>query len=142
MATLLDPRMVDGSVSLSVTDATITNLQTTTNASDSMLVNNLTAVNNIITNFYVLSTNVDRTFTEEDNSKVFHFDTNATPLTATFPNTLPNGFNVGIMNMGTKTIFIESTPPLNAFSSENSTQYTGMFIYKANDEFFGIGVFE
>jgi len=147
MSTRLNPRMIIRNESLTVSTAILTSLQTETINSTDILTQNLTATNaiidTVITDFTVQNKTTDYTFTEADNSKVFHFDTTTTPsITATFPNTLPNGFNAGIINIGTGTIFVDSDPTLKAFSTENSTQNTGMFIYKTNNEFFGIGVFE
>lgn len=96
-----------------------------------------------ITNFAVSSTTTPVIlFTNETAGKVYHFDTTTTPsFTALFPGELTNGYNVSIVNAGLGSIFLSAATPLNASGSENSTPYSGMFIYKANNELFGVGVF-
>lgn len=110
-------------------------------------VGNATFTGNVISNFTAITTAVSSyVFTDADNSKVFHFDTTTIPeVTATFLLTNINeGFNVGIVNMGLGIVRINSnfTPIINARNPFNSTRYSGMFIYRTNNELFGIGVFE
>jgi len=84
-------------------------------------------------------------FTDSDSGKVFHIDTTLNPeVTANFSVTLNDGFNVSLVNTGTGIIYIASNflTPFNARGDFNSTQHTGMFIYKTNDELYGIGIFE
>jgi hypothetical protein len=84
-------------------------------------------------------------FTDNDSGKVFHIDTTLNPeVTANFSVTLNDGFNVSLVNTGTGIIYVRSNflTPFNARGDFNSTQHTGMFIYKTNEQLFGIGVFE
>jgi hypothetical protein len=101
----------------------------------------------VITNF--TATNIALSsyiFTNSDNSKVFHFDTTTQPvITAIFQNNnINNGFNVGIVNTGTGLIVLSSNfvPTINATNTFNSVQHSGIFVYKINNQLFGIGVFE
>jgi hypothetical protein len=86
------------------------------------------------------------TFTDTDNSKIFHFDTNTQPqITATFlSGNITEGFNVSIINTGTGLITLSSdfTPIINATNPFNSVRYSGMYIYRSNNQLFGVGVFE
>jgi di/tripeptidase len=104
---------------------------------------NLTAYGNVTTNITVLSTTANIVFNDTYNSKIIHLDSTSSPLiTATFPNTISNGFNVSLVNAGTGTIFISAQGGLNAPGTINAIPYTAMFVYKVNNQFFGIGAFE
>lgn len=96
----------------------------------------------VIANYDVVTVTSSRTFTNADNSKVFHFNTTSSSLCAIFPSTLSNGFNVGIINVGTGTVVLSSDVTINAPGTQNSTPYSGMFIYEVNNTFFGVGVFD
>lgn len=104
---------------------------------------NITATNNVVSNFLIQTASNNITFNNGDNSKVYHIDTTTTPIiTAVFPETLPNGFNVSLINVGVGVINLSATPPLNAIGTISSKQYTGVFVYKQNNQFYGIGVLE
>jgi len=121
------------------------NLITTNNfiATNNTSLVNLTATGNITTNFFVITANNNYTFSDADNSKVIHFDTTTTPeISAIFPNTLSNGFNVGLINAGIGVIYLSGQDVINAPGNINSEIYTGMFIYKVNDDLFGVGNLE
>jgi hypothetical protein len=158
--TKLDTKMVETPTEFNT--VTITNLNSTSIANggtintsnivttnrvttNELVTNSLTATN---VNYFVKVTTSNVTFTSNDNSKAYHFNTNSpnTNLIAYFPNSLPNGFNVSVFNIGTGTITLSSdqTAPnyINATGQLNETQYTGFFIYKANNELYGVGVFE
>lgn len=182
-ASILDPRMINGSIPFNISQGTFTSLTatnilttqlestntTTTNANntntvtDTALANSLTATNavvttlstgnvnssnltiygNVITNISVLSANTDIILDDTYNSKIVHIDTTTTPsVTLSLPNTISNGFNVSIVNAGTGTVTISAPDGFNAPGTTNSTSYTGMFVYKVNNQFFGVGVFE
>ena len=164
----LDPRMINPDITLRMTNTqftntTATNLRLTvltgTNVSIANLsaaaaiVTNLTAINTtftnlsvstpVIANYDVTTVTSSKTFTNTDNSKVFHFNTTSSSLCAIFPSaSLTNGFNVGIVNIGTGTVFLSSDVTINAPGTQNSTPYSGMFIYEVNNTFFGVGVFD
>jgi hypothetical protein len=85
------------------------------------------------------------TFAAADTGKIIHINTSVTPeVTINFTASLPEGFNIGVVNTGTGVIYIDSdyTPVIRAKNPFNSTQHTGMFIYKTNNQLYGIGVFE
>jgi hypothetical protein len=134
--------------SLSVIDTFAGNNSTVTNlTANNSVITNLTAVNAIIDNYNFDLKNITSQsyiFLSSDNSKNFHFNTSVNPITGIFPNSLPNGFNVSIINIGTGTVFISSQqqPFIKALGTFNETQYSGMLIYKHNNELFGVGVFE
>lgn len=130
--------------SLSATQGIRTNTLTSTNINTTnLIVTNLTATNNVVTNIFVVTADSSITFTDAYNSKIVHLDTTITPvITASFPKSLKDGFNVGLVNVGTGIIRLSSDDTINAFGNYNSIQYTGMLIYKTNNKFFGIGAFE
>jgi len=104
---------------------------------------NLTAYGNVVTDIVVLSSITDIVFDNSYKSKIIHLDTSITPsISASFPNSLLNGFNVCIINAGTGIIYLSAQSTLNAPGVFNTVPYSGMFIYKVNNQFFGIGAFE
>jgi hypothetical protein len=96
-----------------------------------------------VTNYQVSATTSSNIiFTDTDSGRTFNLNTTTTPaITAQFPGSLSNGFNVSIVNAGTGTIYLSAGSPLNTTGTENSTPFSGIFIYKTNNELFGIGVF-
>lgn len=134
--------------SVNIDFATINNLQASAGSITNLYVKNLTA------DYFVINVNDNYLFTPDDNSKAFHFETTVTSLCAIFPSSLPIGFNVSIYNVSPNSItaiVLSSdgdffTPGTNN-PPQNSTPFTGMFIYKAldlagNPAFFGVGVFD
>lgn len=118
---------------------TVTNYLSTSNVQ----VSALSVSTPVIANYDVITVTSSRTFTNADNSKVFHFNTSSSSLCAIFPSaSLSNGFNVGIVNVGTGTVVLSSDVTINAPGTQNSTPYSGMFIYEVNNTFFGVGVFD
>jgi hypothetical protein len=113
---------------------TVTNYLSTSNVAISSL---------RVTNYQVSATTSSNIiFTDTDSGRAFNFNTTTTPaITAQFPGSLLNGFNVSIVNVGTGSIYLSAGSPLNASGTENNTPYSGMFIYKTNNELFGVGVF-
>jgi hypothetical protein len=123
---------------------------------NSMQVNSVTATNlyvqNLTADYFVITKNTGITFSVNENSKAFHFDTTVGPLSAILPKTLPIGFNVSLYNVGNNTINLSSDGPINTpgNSKINNTPYTGMFIYKAASPdglppegvFYGVGIFD
>lgn len=79
-----------------------------------------------------------KTFTDTDTNKVFHFDTTTESLCAIFPDSLSNGFNVALMNVGTNTIVLSSNS-LKAYGNIVTAQYGGAFVYKKDTDFFAVG---
>lgn len=164
----LDPRMINPEVTLRITNTQFTNTTainlrstalTGTNigvnslSATTAVVTNLTAFNTsfvnlsvttpVIANYDITTVTSSKVFTNADNSKVFHFDTTFTNLCAVFPtNLLSNGFNVGIVNVGTGTIFLSANSTINASGTQNSTPYTGMFLYEIGNTLFGVGAFD
>jgi hypothetical protein len=99
-----------------------------------------------VSDYNVVIVTANKTFTNEDNSKAFHFQTSVIPyLSAIFPtNNLKEGFNVSIFNDGTGVIILSSasSPFINATGTTNATQNTAMFVYKTSNKLYGIGVLE
>lgn len=153
MAKQLDPRMIGTDLPLRV-DNVISNTLSAYNSTlvnvtaENVLVNTLTSTNlvvtnNVTTNFLVSTINTDYTFSDSDNSKIFHFDTTTTPvISALFPGNISNGFNVALVNTGVGAIYLSAGIELNAPGLFNTIQNTGVLIYKHNNNFYGIGVFE
>lgn len=105
--------------------------------------NTLTA-REVVSDTNIINITANKVFNySTDNSKIFNFNTVLGNLSAIFPSTLPNGFNIGITNTGTNTIFVSSTQVNNlcAFSNRNSTRFSGIYIYKADNTLYGIGRF-
>jgi len=129
---------------LTANNITNTNLTTINLTSQNISVDTLDINSNVVSNFLVQSEiTTDYTFSDTDKSKIFHFNTTITPLiTAMFPGDLSNGFNVSIINTGIGAINLSAGLPFNAISEFNTTQHTGVLIYKYNNQFYGIGVFE
>jgi hypothetical protein len=95
-----------------------------------------------VVDFFVDTLNQNTILSVSDNSKAYHCDTSIS-FTVSFPEELPVGFNVSLVNIGTGTLFLSTDSVLNAAGTFNETQYTGVLIYKAdNNQFYGIGVFE
>lgn len=130
------------SINLTATSITVTGA----NISQANISNSV-FTGDIVNNFTVTTiTQTNYIFTSADNSKVFHFDTTTAPsITATFlTNNITEGFNVGITNTGTGVIILSSnfSPVINAPNTFNSVRHSGMFIYRANNQLYGVGVFE
>lgn len=82
--------------------------------------------------------NTNKTFSVSDDCKIFHFNTSTKSLTATFPNSLPDGFNVAVMNTGTNVLRLSATT-LYAVGQGISVQYGAAFVYKENGKIFAVG---
>jgi hypothetical protein len=98
----------------------------------------LTITNNLSTSVFITDLSTTKTFLSSDTCRVFHFDTTTQPLCAVFPNALPNGFNVAIMNTGTNTLRV-SAAQLNSVGVIIGVQYGGAFVYKDNNQLFAVG---
>jgi hypothetical protein len=121
------------------------NLITTNLSSNNITVSSLNIINNTTSNFLIQLEVVspDITFSDSDKSKIFHINTTINPLvTAIFPGDLSDGFNVSLINTGIGAINLSAGLPFNAISQFNTVQHTGVLIYKYNNQFYGIGVFE
>ncbi len=87
----------------------------------------------------VTNISADKTFTDTDTNKVFHFDTTSSALTAFFPGILTNGFNAAIMNTGTNYLHISSNIQYNAVGDKIIDRYSGAYVYKSNSNIFAVG---
>lgn len=88
----------------------------------------------------VTSLTTNRTFSNSDTNKVFHLS-GSTPLSAIFPSSLSDGFNVALMNTGTSTLHLSTNSPYKAIGNVLTDQYAGAYVYKANSEIFAVGGF-
>lgn len=119
---------------ITTTDITVT---------DNTTLVNLTATGNITTNFTIITADSNYTFSDADKSKVIHFDTTTTiEVSAIFPSTLSDGFNVGVINAGIGVIYLSGEDTINSVGDINSEIYTGFFVYKVNGGLFSIGNLE
>lgn len=115
---------------------------------DNITTNKVTSLsatfNSVIADFItpLLSTNLIADYTL-NNGRIYNFNTSSSNLSVILPSVLPNGFNIGITNIGTNTVYISSTQVNNlcAISNRCSTQFSSIFIYKANGSLFGVGKF-
>jgi len=143
--TRLNSKMIEVPADIEGT-LTVLSLNSTDFNTTNAIVTNLTAdnVQFNVSNYEVNLITNDIEFSNNENSKAFHFDTDATStINATFPDELTPGFNVSIFNTGNGTINLFASDLIRASGQSNSTPFTGMFIYKAPDGLlYGIGVFE
>jgi len=98
----------------------------------------LTITNNLSTSVFITDLSTTKTFLSSDTCRVFHFDTTTQSLCAIFPSTLPDGFNVAVMNTGTNNLRL-SAAQLNSVGNVIGAQYGGAFIYKDNSQLFAVG---
>jgi hypothetical protein len=134
---------------LTANTVNITNTLTATSINTNILTANSVNTNTLTAREVISDVNIDniintKTFSySADNSKIFNFNTTSVSISAIFPSSLPNGFNVGITNIGTNTVYISSTQVNNlcATSNKNSTQFSGIYIYKTGNVLYGIGRF-
>jgi hypothetical protein len=87
----------------------------------------------------ITTTSTNITFADTDTNTVFHFDTTSSPLTASFPGILTNGFNAAIMNIGTNYLYISSNIQYNAVGNKLIDRYSGAYVYKSNSNIFAVG---
>jgi len=144
MAITLDPRMIDPEKLLSINNTIVNTSLTATNASSTRLTaTNLTVTNDVVTNFLITTLTNNYILTEADKSKIFHVNTTTTPLiTISLPNSLTNGYNVGLVNIGTGTISLSTNGVLNTPGTSNTAQFTSILLYKTGNQFYGVGTFE
>ena len=119
--------------------------------STNLLVQSLTA-SSISSKYNVAETvSADKTFSNQDSSKAFHFNTGPGSLKAIFPNSLENGFNITILNvdntinqLGSNMLELSATSLINTINSSqtNTITNTGMLIYKYNGKLYGVGTFD
>jgi hypothetical protein len=107
-------------------------------SSTSLITNSVSASESIIP-VTVTNISIDKTFTNADTNKIFHFDTTSAPLTASFPGTLTDGFNAAIMNTGTNYLYISSNIQYNAVGNKLIDRYSGAYVYKSNSNIFAVG---
>jgi hypothetical protein len=118
-------------------------LTTNLTATNNTTLGNLSVTGDVITDFKVITADNDYTFSDADKSKVIHFDTTTTPeISAIFPDSLSDGFNVGLINAGIGVMYLSGENIINAPGISNSQIYTGIFVYKVNGALFGVGSFE
>ena len=89
----------------------------------------------------IISISTDKVFSDADTNKVFHFNTSAIALSAMFPSTLSQGFNVAIMNTGTNTLNLSTGSNLTykALGNKIRDQYAGSYVYKSDSDIFAVG---
>ena len=113
---------------------TVTNYLSTNNVQ----ISSLNITDSLSTSVQVTNFATSKTFLSSDTSRVFHFNTTTQSLCAIFPNALPNGFNVAVMNTGTNGLVL-SASQLNSVGNVLSVQYGGAFVYKDNNQLFAVG---
>jgi hypothetical protein len=144
MPTTLDPRMINPEKLLSINNTIVnTSLTAENTISNFLQTTDLTVTDEVVTNFLTTTITSDYVLNESDKSKIFHVDTTTTPLiTISFPDNLTNGYNVGLVNIGTGTVLLSTDGSFNSPGTTNTAQYTSMLIYKTDNEFYGVGTFE
>lgn len=86
----------------------------------------------------IVNVSINRTFTDNDTNKVFHFDTTSGSLIATFPSNLTDGFNVALMNVGTNSLQISATN-LNSTGTTIIDQFGGAYVYEQSGNVYAVG---
>lgn len=86
----------------------------------------------------VINVSASRIFTDSDNNRVVHINTTTNPLSAIFPNSLSDGFNVAIMNTGTNNLILSATQ-LNSLGTIIAVRFGGVFVYKDSGNLFAVG---
>ena len=119
---------------LTLTGGTITG---SISSNDSIIVNTLTS-NTLTVPVSVTSLTATKTFLNTDTNRIFHFNTTTEPLCAIFPPSLPNGFNIALMNTGINNLRL-SAAQLNSVGVTIGVRYGGAFVYKDNNELFAVG---
>ena len=88
----------------------------------------------------IINTSSNRVFSNADNNKVIHFNTNSGVLTASIPSGLQAGFNVALMNTGTNNVYLSSQTTLFASGSSVASGYGGALIYTdSSNNVFAVG---
>lgn len=111
---------------------------TTYLSTNNVIISGLTVTDNLSTSVHITDLTATKTFLSSDTSRIFHFDTTTQPLCAIFPSTLPDGFNVAVMNTGTNNLRL-SAAQLNSVGVVIGVQYGGAFVYKDNSQLFAVG---
>lgn len=144
MPTTLDPRMINPEKLFTINNTIVTSSLTATNTNtNNLLATNIDVTNDVTTNLLITTLVNDYVISDNDKSKIFHIDTTTTPaITISFPDSLPNGFNFGLVNVGTGTVSLSTNGTFNSPGTTNTELYTSMLIYKTGDVFFGVGTFE
>lgn len=99
-------------------------------------------IGNLVQNQHVVEKNTTFTLTNiEHNSKIIHCDTMSGSLSVICGDSLTDGFNVGLMNLGTNYIYLSSSrsPMFAAIGNRNNEIYTSVFVYKHNNNFYAVG---
>jgi hypothetical protein len=115
-----------------------TNPLATLTVNGSINSNDITVTNNLSTSVHITDLTTSKTFLSSDTCRVFHFDTTTSPLSAIFPSSLPDGFNVALMNTGTNILRL-SASQLNSVGVTIAVRYGGAFVYKDNNQLFAVG---
>jgi len=115
-----------------------TNPLATLTVNGSISANDITVTNNLSTSVHITDLTSSKTFLSSDTCRVFHFDTTTQPLFAIFPSSLPDGFNVALMNTGTNILRL-SAAQLNSVGVTIGVRYGGAFVYKDNNQLFAVG---
>ena len=118
--------------------ATVTHITDEYLSTNNVVISGLTVTDNLSTSVHITDLTTTKTFLSSDTSRIFHFDTTTQPLCAIFPSTLPNGFNVAVMNTGTNNLRL-SAAQLNSVGVVIGVQYGGAFVYKDNSQLFAVG---
>ena len=83
------------------------------------------------------------TFSDSDNTKIFHVDTTTAAVSVLLPDSLSNGFSVTLITLGTNMLQVSSTqtPFLCANGSRIYLPYASTLLYKYNNLLWGLGSF-
>jgi len=105
-----------------------------------IIVKNISIQESSVTPVSVIDLSNNFIFSDNDNSKIFNFNTSLGVLSAIFPANLKQGFNVAIMNVGTNYLYL-SAPSFNYKSSGKTLYeiYDSAYIFVNNNNIYAIG---
>jgi len=129
------------SESLSSKNIISNNLQVNrTLSANQIIVKNILVEDSTVSPVSVIDVSNNFTFSNNDNSKIFNFNTATGILSAIFPANLKQGFNVVIMNIGTNYLYL-SAPSFNYKSSGNTLYeiYDSAYIFVNNNNIYAVG---
>ena len=125
-----------------LTSTTLTNYLPTSGGTitGQLKVNGVVTASGSNVNINVVNTSSNWIFSNADNNKAIHFNTNSSVLTASIPSGLQAGFNVALMNTGTNSVILSSQTTLFASGSSVASGFGGALIYTdSSNNVFAVG---
>jgi hypothetical protein len=139
ISNLFSTEIISNSLSSNNIEVNTLNVNETLSGSN-VIVRNISIQDSSVSPVSVIDATDSIVFADSDNSKIFNFDTSSNSLSAIFPATLKNGFNVVIMNVGTNYLYL-SAPNSNYKSSGKTLYeiYDSAYVFVNNQNIYAIG---